>query len=112
VKRRSLAVALLAVSGYANAEHMECGNRVISLGDSIAKVSGLCGNPARVDRSAIFRGTSESSPHGRSITPGGEDVQIPVEVWVYNFGPNRFMHQIRFEDGRVVRIDRLDYGYR
>jgi hypothetical protein len=34
-----------------------------------------------------------------------------VEVWIYNFGPNKLMQRIRFEDGVVVRIESLGYGY-
>ena len=38
-------------------------------------------------------------------------MEIPVEVWLYNFGPDKLMQQVRFEDGRVVKIESLDYGY-
>jgi uncharacterized protein YvpB len=38
-------------------------------------------------------------------------VEIPVEVWLYNFGSDKLMQQIRFEDGRVVKIETLDFGY-
>jgi hypothetical protein len=35
------------------------------------------------------------------------------EVWTYNFGPSRFMRQIRFVNGRVREIEALrHYGYR
>jgi hypothetical protein len=38
-------------------------------------------------------------------------IEIPVDVWVYNLGPSKLMRRIRFEDGRVVAIDTLGYGY-
>ena len=42
----------------------------------------------------------------------GEDaIEIIVEIWTYNLGPNKLMRQIRFEDGIVVDIDTLGYGY-
>jgi hypothetical protein len=37
--------------------------------------------------------------------------EIPVEVWTYNFGPDRFMQRIRFENGVIVRIESLGYGF-
>lgn len=37
--------------------------------------------------------------------------EIPVEVWTYNFGPSRLMQRIRFENGVVVRIESLGYGF-
>ena len=38
-------------------------------------------------------------------------VEVPVETWVYNFGPSKFMRKLRFEDGVLVEIKVLDYGY-
>jgi hypothetical protein len=42
---------------------------------------------------------------------GNGVVEIPVEVWIYNLGPSKLMRQIRFEDGKVVEIETLGYGY-
>ena len=36
--------------------------------------------------------------------------ETPVELWTYNFGPNRLMQRIRFENGVVVRIELVGYG--
>jgi hypothetical protein len=38
-------------------------------------------------------------------------VEVQVEVWIYNFGPDRLMQRIRFEDGVVVRIESIGFGY-
>jgi len=38
-------------------------------------------------------------------------VEVPVEYWTYNFGPNKLMRRIRFVDGLVEEIETLDYGY-
>jgi hypothetical protein len=37
--------------------------------------------------------------------------EVPVDIWVYNLGPNKLMRRIRFEDGVVVAIETLGYGY-
>lgn len=36
---------------------------------------------------------------------------VNVEEWTYNFGPRQFMYFIRFENGRVVKIEDGDYGF-
>jgi len=111
MKRLLPAIILLALSWDAGAQAMECGNRLITQGDSLAKVATLCGNPTQVDRKSILRQASGSWVNGQWIASAGAQVEIPVEVWLYNLGPDRLMRQIRFEDGRVVKIETLDYGY-
>jgi hypothetical protein len=32
-------------------------------------------------------------------------------VWLYNLGPHQVMRRVRFQDGRVVAIETLGYGY-
>jgi len=34
-----------------------------------------------------------------------------IDDWLFNFGPNEFQYQLILENGRVTRIDSLDYGY-
>jgi len=111
MKRLVPAAILLALSGAASAESMECGNRLITQGDSLAKVASLCGNPTQVDHTSIIRQASGGWVNGQWVASAGAQIEIPVEVWLYNLGPDRLMRQIRFEDGRVVKIETLDYGY-
>jgi hypothetical protein len=111
MKRLLSAVVLLALSWDAGAEAMECGNRLITQGDSLSKVASLCGNPTQVDHTSIIRQASGGWVNGQWVAAAGAQIEIPVEVWLYNLGPDKLMRQIRFEDGRVVKIDTLDYGY-
>ena len=90
---------------------MECGNRLITEGDSLAKVAALCGNPSQVDHTSILRSASAGRVNGQWMQSNGVQIEIPVEIWLYNLGPDKLMRQIRFEDGRVVKIETLDYGY-
>jgi hypothetical protein len=39
------------------------------------------------------------------------NLQVDVEEWTYNLGPRKFLLFIKFENGRVVRMERGDYGY-
>jgi hypothetical protein len=111
MKRFTLLAILVVFSGAASAQTMECGNKLITRGDSIAKVGTLCGNPTQVDHSSIVRYASAGWVNGQWVQSTGGQIEIPVEIWLYNLGPDRLMRQIRFEDGYVVKIETLDYGY-
>ncbi|UCD36569.1 MAG: DUF2845 domain-containing protein, partial [Nitrospiraceae bacterium] len=39
------------------------------------------------------------------------DLQVQVEEWTYDFGSRSFLLFIRFENGRVSRIESGDYGF-
>jgi hypothetical protein len=111
MKRLFLIAVLLSISWDAGAQAMECGNRLITEGDSVSKVATLCGNPTQVDRTSIVRSASSTFVNGQWVQSGGAQIEIPVEVWLYNLGPDKLMRQIRFEGGHVVKIETLGYGY-
>ena len=111
MKRLPSAVILVALSWNASGESMECSDRIITRGDSISKVAALCGNPTQVDHTSIIRSAAGGLVNGQWVASATTQIEIPVEVWLYNLGPDRLMRQIRFEDGRVVKIETLDFGY-
>jgi uncharacterized protein YvpB len=41
----------------------------------------------------------------------GSLVEVRVEIWTYNFGPHKLMRRLRFDDGELVEIETLGYGY-
>jgi hypothetical protein len=88
---------------------IRCGNQIIDKGTTSAKVSAFCGNPAQVERSVLYTGgaTTVGQPN---VIPGLA-VQVQIEVWTYNFGPDKLMERIRFADGVVVNVESLGYGY-
>jgi hypothetical protein len=49
--------------------------------------------------------------HGRPMSLAGDDLVIPVEIWLYNLGPDRLMRRLQFEAGALVAIETLGYGY-
>jgi len=106
-----LLVIMLAIGPPSRAEDLRCGNRLVSEGDTAALVRKRCGAPSetRVERKlvppVIWR-------DGRRIQLPGGDREIVVEFWTYNFGPNRFMREIRLEEDVVVAIKTLGYGHR
>jgi hypothetical protein len=49
--------------------------------------------------------------NGRPYYLGDDFIEIPVESWLYNLGPNKLMRRVIFEDGIVADIETLGYGY-
>ena len=109
---RLLLVALLALacSSPAFADAMRCGNRLVSNGDTQTQVRDLCGEPSDVQSRFITRRPSFVR-NGQTYYFGDGYVEIPVEVWTYNFGPYKLMRRVRFVDGRIDEIETLGYGY-
>ncbi len=108
--RTLLACAAFLLCDVAAADSMRCGNRIIQDGDLISTVRDLCGEPADVQRRSILRRPSYRV-NGREYFFGDELMEVPVDIWTYNFGPYKLMRRIRFVDGVVEEIETLGYGY-
>jgi Protein of unknown function (DUF2845) len=102
-------IALLA-SNPVLADTLRCGNKLVYEGDELFKVEARCGKPAQISHSTILKYPSIWH-NGRLIRLGNQEVAVPVETWVYNFGSSRFMRKLRFEDGVLVSIETLEYGH-
>lgn len=98
----------LMLSVPADALAMRCGTKLISRGDYLPKVLHECGKPAFrqhwVQRRVVYLHAHPWSV-AQAIAP------VVVNLWTYNFGRDRFMQQLKFENGRLVRIKTLGYGY-
>jgi len=82
---------------------LSCRDGIVSINDTIPDVVKKCGLPAFQDRrEETF---SAGQRHGRSFEI------IAVDDWIYNFGPQEFMYEVTFHNGRVARIESLDHGY-
>lgn len=105
----ALLVALLFL-GSDQALAFHCGTRLVHEGDTRAEVRAKCGEPTDVEVRSILR-----RPifwfHGRPFFAGTGLVEIPIEFWLYNLGPNKLMRRLRFEDGELVEIETLGHGY-
>ena len=105
-------LALLPLS--AMAQSLQCGEAMINVGTSAAEVSVRCGPPTQIEHQTIYGGAGAAPGPLPGLPPGivtRSESEIPVEFWTYNFGPNRLMQRIRLENGVVVRIESLDYGF-
>ena len=108
VRKRTAACAALllaALPAYA----FRCGTRVITQGDPADKVLQFCGSPVTVQTRRAERPYIDEL--GRSYLYRGLVEEVVIEEWTYNLGPNQFMRLVRIENGRVVEVKSLGYGY-
>ena len=104
-----LALIVLAtpIPGFATETgSLSCNGGIVSLGATTGEVISKCGQP-----------TSSAQREDRRVTGGPRGsgdrtiTSVTVNDWTYNFGPNQFQYRLLFENGRVARIESLDYGY-
>jgi hypothetical protein len=113
MNRELILLLLVAAAVPAQAQSLQCGTGIVSEGATRVEVLAKCGDPTFVDKGSISR-SSSGGLVGLPIPPGGGSnttIEVPVEVWLYNLGPDKLMEQLRFVDGRVVKIETLGYGY-
>ena len=109
------AVALLVLgllaAAPALADGLRCGTKLVLEGATRSEVAAKCGEPTDVvNARSVFRRPVVWG-YGRPYFVGEDFIEVPVEIWTYNLGPNKLMRQLRFEGGFVVDIDTLGYGY-
>lgn len=105
------ALALLSLLAASPAFAFRCGTKLVTEGDTREKVAAICGEPTEVltMKSVYRRPVIWAS--GRPYYIGEDFMEIPVESWIYNLGPNKLMQRVRFEGGLVAEIESLGYGY-
>lgn len=106
-----LCLMLLLLAPSAHADAMRCGNKLVGDGDTQSEVRELCGEPTDIQTRSILR-RPYIDRFGRRVYLGNDLVDVPVEVWTYNFGPYKLQRRIRFVDGLIDDIETLGYGYR
>jgi hypothetical protein len=109
--KRTAAVVILALLASSPAFAFRCGNKLVSKGDSRSQVAAKCGEPTEVSKQRSVYRRPVIWSHGRPYYIGEDFIEIPVESWVYNLGPNKLMRRVLFEDGFVAEIETLGYGY-
>jgi hypothetical protein len=82
---------------------LRCSNGIVSINDTIPDVLTKCGPPAFQDRREDARAFGKR--HDRTFET------ITVDAWTYNFGPQEFMYEVTFHNGRVAKIESLNQGY-
>jgi hypothetical protein len=113
-------VAGLSLSSNARADTLACEGRIVESGDSRYDVRSVCGEPDDAAQRVEYRTLS-----GRIAGPCSRDdgkircsqtrervIEVIIDDWIYDFGSNRFVEYLTFEQGRLVRIRTGKYGHK
>lgn len=98
----SLCLCLYAPSTWA----LRCGSSLVNAGDYKVEVLQKCGEPVFADSRIELRFVKLQGT-GMEI---GQYIPIMIDEWTYDFGSNRFVQLLRFENSRLVGIESLGYG--
>ncbi|MGD9599164.1 MAG: DUF2845 domain-containing protein [Steroidobacteraceae bacterium] len=107
-----LVLAALTCAPAAWADSFRCGQRLVVEGTTRGEVAAWCGAPTDVQERHALR-----PPilwyYGRPVRiAGGPYIEVLVETWTYNLGPHKLMRRLTIENGEVVEVETLGYGYR
>ncbi|QSQ21710.1 DUF2845 domain-containing protein [Pyxidicoccus parkwayensis] len=102
----AVAVSLVGIPVVGQAASMRCGTGLVSDGASKSDVVAKCGEPV----SKESRTESEEVKTRDGDTSTKRVVQKTFEEWTYNFGPNRLMQVVVFENGKLIEVKSTGYG--
>lgn len=113
-----LLLTLGIATGESRADSIRCGDQLASTGASHYEVRMSCGEPDASTRRVEHRTVMQRLPgpcvrqYGRTVCGSSVAtvVEVVVEEWTYDFGNNRFIHFVSFEDGRLTIVRRGGYG--
>lgn len=115
-----LLLAGLSVSSSARADSLACAGRIVSSGDSRYEVKAVCGEPDDASQRVEYR-TVSGRVAGPCVREGGklrcsqtreQVVEVVIDEWVYDFGKNRFIEYLTFEQGKLVSVRTGSYGHK
>jgi hypothetical protein len=112
----SMAVGLLLCSGTARADGFRCGRRLVSTGDHMLEVRKKCGDPdfvaQRIEKRKVRVKVIRWVVNHQEEVSEEQTVEVPVDEWTYDLGPERFIRFVTFENNRVVGVTTGGYGTR
>ena len=109
---------LLLTNQVARADAIRCGDQLASNGASLYEVRAICGDPdmatQRVEQRIAYQRvvTPCVVENGKTVCESviQRIVDIVIDDWTYDFGSNRFITFVRFENGSLVRVTEGPYG--
>jgi len=102
-----LLIVLVGTPALTFGQSLRCSNKVISEGNTSQELATLCGDPAQVEHKTIYNQVSLPTTN----VVASSTVEIRIEMWIYNFGPNQLMQRVWIQDGVITRIESLGrYG--
>ena len=102
----AVAVSVVWVPVAAQAAALRCGTALVSDGASKSDVVAKCGEPIAKES----RTESEEVKERDGDTSTKRVVNKTFEEWTYNFGPNRLMQVVVFENGKLIDVKSSGYG--
>lgn len=113
---------MVCICGSASADSsFRCGNKLVSLKDSRDEVINICGEPTSVDSWVEERIKRDYRTHRNHDPRTGNDevyreplivkIHVNIELWTYNLGSTRLIHNLKFENGIVQKITTSGKGY-
>lgn len=114
------ALGVLGVSRDARADTLSCKGRIVSTGDSRYEVKAVCGEPDDASQRVEYRTVRGrvSGPcrrvDGKVICSDTREqvIEVVIDEWIYDFGRNRFIEYLTFEQGKLVSIRNGSYGHK
>jgi hypothetical protein len=106
--RTAFLLAAVLAAPAPRADTIRCAGGLVAAGDSRVDLLGKCGAPTWQDRRTDTRGDvawDETRGIGAS-----RQLDVALETWTYDFGPNRFVMTVVLEGGRIRAIERGSYG--
>jgi hypothetical protein len=88
---------------------MRCNGRLVVIGDAASEVMDTCGEPDEIERREENHRSFISQIYDyelkRYILPKLIKGPILMEQWTYNFGSNRLIRHLHFENGKLIKIE-------
>jgi len=114
----ALVLGVLFASPSARADSLACNGRIVSSGDSRYEVKAVCGEPDDASQRVEYR-TLRGRVAGPCQRVDGkvicsdtreQVIEVVIDEWIYDFGRNRFIEYLTFEQGKLVSVRTGSYG--
>ena len=107
---RQILLFVLVTALAMQAHALRCGQRVVNVGDYAFEVAKRCGDPDYVQSRIAYPYRLATGRAHRAVIDYFP-YPVMVDEWVYNFGVNRLVYLLEFENGRLVHIRTRGRGY-
>ena len=96
---------------------LRCSNRIVSIGATPSEVTDKCGEPAHVEQweeqvDGFVTQWFDYETGRYQDLPRRIETPVRMERWTYDFGANRFIRYLTFQNGWLIKIETGDKGNR
>jgi hypothetical protein len=106
-----VSVAVLAIMVWGAFEPvlaLQCDGKVVSMGYSTWRVREICGEPVDIQQFQQILPRRYYDPYRQVYVD--TFLMINKTVWTYNFGSNRLVYILTFENDKLTNIETEGYG--